>query len=119
MLDRPWASRYEKQFYDGSARLVKLNPHQHVNPVDAARSQGKGGDAPLLATEINNITFPGEQEAAERTLNAFGEYFEIDGEIRRLHLSGDPDAAVALCIGTDPTSPTGRSRSSMPRLAIP
>jgi hypothetical protein len=102
LLDRPWADKYAKQFYDASDVLVKLKPGENADPVAAARSQGKGNGAPLLATEINNVTFPGEKEAAEKMLRAYAEYFAIDGEIRRLHLSGDHDAAVALCIGADP-----------------
>jgi hypothetical protein len=102
LLDRPWAAVYEKQFFDSSDRLVKLKPGENADPVAAAKSQGKGDGAPLLATEINNITFEGEQEAAEKMLHAYAEYFAIDGEIRRLQMSGDHEAAVALCIGNDP-----------------
>ena len=41
-----------------------------------------------LADELNNITFPGEMEAATSTLRAWGQYVAIDNKIRQLETSG-------------------------------
>jgi hypothetical protein len=55
-----------------------------------------------LADELNNITFPGEREAAVKTLAAFASYLSVDAEIRRLENSGPEhhQDAVNLCVGS-------------------
>jgi hypothetical protein len=103
LLDRPFAAKYEQSFFASSNRLLKLEPGQHVDFVATAKQQGSGGsEVPYLAKEINNITFPGEQEAAEAMIKEYGEYFLIDARIRTLENSGDQARAVAVCIGNDP-----------------
>jgi hypothetical protein len=103
LLDRPLAAKYEQSFFANSDRLVKLQPGQKDDFVALAKQQGSaGGDAPYLSKEINNITFPGEQDAAEEMINDYGEYFLIDKRIRDLENGGDQARAVQVCIGTDP-----------------
>jgi hypothetical protein len=53
-----------------------------------------------LANELNNITFPGEREAALSVASYWSSYLAIDGQIRSLDRSGDLAGAVALDIGT-------------------
>ncbi|NJL67824.1 MAG: hypothetical protein HC894_15710 [Microcoleus sp. SM1_3_4] len=55
-----------------------------------------------MADGLNNITFPGERESAVKTLDAFARYLAIDAQIRQLETSGQHQAAVTLCIGTNP-----------------
>jgi len=55
-----------------------------------------------LATELSNITFEGEKEAANRAVESWDKYLEIDRQIRSLETQGKHTAAIALCIGNDP-----------------
>jgi hypothetical protein len=52
-----------------------------------------------LANELNNITFPGEREAALAASSYWARYLAIDGQIRSLDRSGDHAGAIALDIG--------------------
>jgi CHASE3 domain sensor protein len=54
-----------------------------------------------IDAELHNITFPGEQEAANDTAKSFDDFLKLDKEIRRLKQTGKRDAAVALCLGFD------------------
>jgi len=54
-----------------------------------------------LANELNNITFPGERDAALQAATYWARYLAIDPQIRNLDLSGDHAGAVALDIGTE------------------
>jgi hypothetical protein len=56
----------------------------------------------MLADELANITYEGEEALARATLKGWLEYIRIDGQIRMLEASGRHDEAVALCIGTQP-----------------
>ncbi|MBR7832993.1 hypothetical protein KDL01_06950 [Actinospica durhamensis] len=55
-----------------------------------------------LGTELNNITFADEAQAAYDTTRAFDTYLQDDATIRSDAESGDPAAAVAFDIGTRP-----------------
>jgi len=50
-------------------------------------------------TEMHNITFAGEREAAERVLTTFQQYQRDDQRIRAM---GDLRQAIAFCVGTAP-----------------
>jgi hypothetical protein len=65
---------------------------------------GKKADAfrGFLWDELANITFPGEADAAIRTIRAFESYHAIDGRIRALEQAGKHADAIELCIGTRP-----------------
>jgi hypothetical protein len=54
-----------------------------------------------LADEMNNITFPGELEAATQMLRTYAQYYALDAQIRSLQTSGQHAAAVALDTGND------------------
>jgi hypothetical protein len=53
-----------------------------------------------LADELNNITFPGEREAALDALQAWQSYRAIDAEVRRLEQTGHQKEAFDLSTGT-------------------
>lgn len=55
-----------------------------------------------LGTELNNITFPGEAQAAYKTTEAFNTYVQDDATIRSEAENGDLAGAVAFDIGTRP-----------------
>lgn len=56
----------------------------------------------FLGTELRNITFPGEQDAAERALTAFQRYQQDDRAMRGLRNQGQLKAAVTFNTGTAP-----------------
>jgi hypothetical protein len=66
------------------------------NTSKRSKTQGITG---LLATELNNITFPGEEKLAIETFKSFNQYLEIDKQIRQLYDTGKVAEAIALCIG--------------------
>jgi hypothetical protein len=55
----------------------------------------------FLEKEMANITFDGEREAAQETIDAWTYYRKLDWSIRQLKQSGKIDAAIALCLGKD------------------
>ncbi|MEV8559538.1 hypothetical protein AB0478_24450 [Streptomyces sp. NPDC051917] len=52
--------------------------------------------------ELDNITFPGERAAAERTVDAYAVYQRDDRRIRALLASGEEREAVEFCMGWAP-----------------
>lgn len=53
--------------------------------------------------ELDNITFPGERAAAEKTVEAYAVYQRDDREIRALPAAGKADQAVEFCsMGWEP-----------------
>lgn len=52
--------------------------------------------------ELDNITFPGERAAAERTVRTYAVYQRDDRTIRRLIAEGRAQEAVAFCISWGP-----------------
>lgn len=65
-------------------------------PSDLKSLKGNG----LLAEELANITYDGEENLARDTLKGWLEYVRIDAQIRQLETAGQHDAAIALCLGT-------------------
>ncbi len=102
LLDPLHAADYEVDFAERTRLLVNLPPATSPDQAIAAAARG---DTPLdftgyLADELNNITFPGERDAALQTLAAFERYMAIDGQIRQLERAGRHQDAVSLCLGT-------------------
>ena len=89
LLDPLHASEYEAEFRKRTA----------ANNLDSTGHPALGVKG-FLANELDNITFPGEREAAVRTVAAFNRYMAIDGQIRQLEASGQHQQAIALDIGT-------------------
>lgn len=52
--------------------------------------------------ELDNITFPGERAAAERTVEAYAVYQRDDRRIRALLAAGKEREAVEFCMGWEP-----------------
>ncbi|MDX3240289.1 hypothetical protein [Streptomyces sp. ME18-1-4] len=55
-----------------------------------------------LRRELDNITFPGERAAAERTVEAYAVYQRDDRKIRALVAHGKEREAVEFCMGWEP-----------------
>jgi hypothetical protein len=91
----------EKAFRDKAGRLVTLPSGmtfaQLVDLVHAGKVPA--GFKGYVADELRNITFVGEQAAANDTLAKFGQYLDIDAKIRKLENEGQHAEAVKLCIG--------------------
>jgi hypothetical protein len=101
LLERgPLQQRHEDAFFKRSAQLLS-GP-----PPAAALAQAKAGRYKdikgFIGDELNNITYPGEREAALGLLQAFVEYSDIDRKIRDLERAGRHAEAFALCVGTQP-----------------
>jgi hypothetical protein len=81
---------------DFQTKAAKLTD---IDPQTALKAQKFGG---YLGTELSNITFPGEREAATDTLRQWAEYIRIDGQIRDWEKQGRHQEAVLLNVGTKP-----------------
>jgi hypothetical protein len=102
LLDKAHASEQERDFLAKSASLAQFPPG--MGPNDVLRQEQSGvnprGFSGYLADELNNITFPGERDAAVRTLLQFEEYLGVDRQIRQLEHDGKHKEAIELCIGS-------------------
>jgi hypothetical protein len=99
LLDRPHARDYESAFFAKTARLLQLSGGQSYESVTAAtRGDLPEGARGYFATELNNITFAGEREAAQEMVHTYGVYYADDRKIRELENAGRHEAAVAYCI---------------------
>jgi hypothetical protein len=84
-------------YYAGLAHAAAgLNLDKASNTVSDA---GLGG---YLGTELRNITFPGEAQAADQATRAFSAFLQADQSLRAKENSGGPAAAVSFDIGTAP-----------------
>jgi hypothetical protein len=99
LRDKPAKERQTTQFNDAAIQLFsgKIKDVGEL-PSDLKSLKDQG----LLGDELANITFAGEEAMAKKTLQEWFEYVRIDGQIRALEAAGKHDAAVALCIGTQP-----------------
>ena len=101
LLDRDRAAQYEIAFFRKTTQLAGVPKGMAFDAVARAERGGikVTGFTGYLADELNNITFPGEREAASDTLDGLGAYLTIDRHIRDLEAGGQHAAAVALCLG--------------------
>jgi hypothetical protein len=84
-------------YYSGlSTAVSSLRLDAAADTVSGVRLSG------YLGTELDNITFAGEAQAAYDTTRAFNTYLQDDATIRSDAESGDLAAAVAFDIGTRP-----------------
>jgi hypothetical protein len=101
LLERgPLQNRHEQAFVDQAARLLS-----GPSPRDAVTKAINGQFAELkglIGAELNNITYPGEREAATEMLRTFVDYLDVDRKIRDLERGGRHAEAFALCVGTAP-----------------
>ena len=96
----PQQQRHEDAFIQKSAQLLSgLPAAQAIAEATAGRTQRIKG---LIGDELNNITYPGEREAASEMLRTFAGYLDIDRQIRDFERAGRHDQALALDIGTAP-----------------
>ncbi|MBV6699115.1 hypothetical protein [Kitasatospora aureofaciens] len=109
LTDPARAVAYEQSYLDKTQAIVRLDGATiagydgrlaaAVAKHHADRSVPFGG---YLGTELQNITFSGEQDAAERVLTAFQAYQQDDRKIRDLRNAGKLKEAVTLNTGLAP-----------------
>jgi CHASE3 domain sensor protein len=93
---------FDQQQYDTSfhAKASELADRPLTDQLIIQAAAGKVQFKGRLADEMNNITFPGELEAATQMLRTYAQYYALDGQIRAFETSGQHDAAVALDTGS-------------------
>ncbi len=107
LYDRAQAAASERDFVEQAARIAQAPTHVSLAEV-AARALAQpdhpltDGFQGLLAQELGNITYEGELAAAAAAVKTFGDYLEVDKEIRRLENAGQHGRAVALCLSDAP-----------------
>ncbi len=105
LMDRRNSAQYEKDFFDKTAQLANFPGETAKDQVYArmqqVASQGTlpPGSTGFLADELNNITFPGEKEAATDTVSKYAAYVLADKTLRDLAASGKFKEAIAFDIG--------------------
>jgi hypothetical protein len=83
-------------YSDAFAAIAKVQLDPDTNTVTGVTFGG------FLGTELDNITFPGEGQAAVNAVHGFDAYLQDDQKIRADAASGDLAGAVALDIGLQP-----------------
>jgi HAMP domain-containing protein len=101
LLDQEHSAEYERGFFTKSALLAKLPSNIGIAEVASAERNAThvDGFSGYLADELNNITFPGEREAAVDTLLRYEDYLVVDQQIRQFERGGRRQQAVDLCTG--------------------
>ncbi|MFE4399357.1 hypothetical protein ACFRPV_36585, partial [Kitasatospora sp. NPDC056808] len=107
LTDPSRAAAYEQGFLDKAQAIVRLDgaalSDYGARLADAAaRHRADRTAVPFggyLGSELHNITFAGEQDAAERVLDAFQQYQRTDRGIRELRDAGRLKEAVTLNTG--------------------
>jgi hypothetical protein len=98
-----WLLVQDDPRYQGSflAKARQISEPLLTDPTVQASQQALDRHQPVpfqgfLANELNNITFPGEREAALEAASYWAKCLAVDGQIRTLERGGDHAGAVAL-----------------------
>ncbi|MFI6444597.1 hypothetical protein [Kitasatospora sp. NPDC050543] len=110
LTDPARAAAYEQTFFDKTQAVARLDGATLGDYDARLRSAADDHRADhttvpfggFLGAELRNITFPGEQEAAERVLKAFQQYQLDDRKTRSLRGQGRLKDAVTFNTGTAP-----------------
>lgn len=110
LLDPALRDRYEASFYAKSRKLYGIpgaGLPSYAERIDATWRAYRADHHDLRFTgefrrELDNITFPGERAAAERTVEAYAVYQHDDVKIRRLVAQGREHEAAEFCMGWEP-----------------
>ena len=103
LFDTNRAKQNEQAFFDKANQIAKVPAGETLQSI--ANSIGTFGSiqgiSGFLGDEASNITFPGERDATAQLFLKLGTYLDIDRQIRQLQQSGNRQAAIALCTGTN------------------
>ncbi|MGW2377838.1 hypothetical protein [Kitasatospora sp. NPDC001683] len=110
LTDPARAAAYEQSFLDKTQSFARVDGATLASYSDKLAAladrhradHGQVGFGGYLGDELRNITFAGEQEAAERVLAAFQQYQRDDRKIRELNAQGKLKEAVTFDTGTTP-----------------
>ena len=110
LVDQDRADRYQQAFLAKSQRLVTLpgaTIATYDSTLDGALRAYRNDHATVgwqgfYGTEFRNITFTGERQAAETTLERYQTYQLDDRRIRALATSGKLSDAIAFCTSYAP-----------------
>lgn len=103
LFDPANAGQYERGFFAKTAQLLRPTGEQsYENMLAVTQGTLPRGTEGYLAKEWDNITFVGEQDAAQQTIRAFGIYYSDDKKIRALQSAGRHAESVAYCISMAP-----------------
>ncbi|HWG24030.1 hypothetical protein [Actinospica sp.] len=101
-LDRAQAVSDDANADESRWLLENRGPELQTSFLQKVAEVGGAGRGGYLGTELDNITFPGEGQAATAAAQAFDTYLQDDKRIRSDANGGELAAAVALDIGTAP-----------------
>jgi hypothetical protein len=116
LADPARADQYQQSYLAKSQQIVGLDGvtgypgylPQLTSAVDAHRAHGTTVDFHgYLGDELRNITFSGEQQAADDVLNDYLAYQRDDSHIRDLNGQGKLDDAITFDTGTQPGQSDG------------
>lgn len=107
LLDPSRRTAYESTFFDKSQKLYGIegaSPGSYDAKLDETwnayqRDHGDKRFTGEYRRELDNITFAGEREAAEKTVEAYAVYQKDDRAFRQLVAEGRLKEATAFCIG--------------------
>ncbi len=104
LLNRGRQPRDAEDFDRNAALLMTIPPGVAISRIaeNGLNPHGPTAFTGYFADELNNITFPGEREAAVQTILNFGEFLRISHEVRRLELAAKQAEALALWTGKRP-----------------
>ncbi|WP_329564891.1 hypothetical protein [Kitasatospora sp. NBC_01266] len=108
LSDPSRADTYQQSFFDKTQQIVKLDnttlgTYNAALDKAIAAHQASAADVTFggyLGDEERNITFPGEQQAADQVLADFRTYQQDDRKIRQLAQQGHLADAIAFDTGT-------------------
>jgi hypothetical protein len=115
LADPARADDYERAYLAKSQQIVGLDgvsayPEYLPKLNDAVLTHQAHGTVDFhgyLGDELRNITFSGEQQAADDVLNDYAAYQRDDSHIRDLNGQGKLDDAIAFDTGTQPGQSDG------------
>ncbi|MFD8781100.1 hypothetical protein [Kitasatospora sp. NPDC059599] len=107
LIDPARAAAYEQTFVEQTQAIARIEgatlADYNTRLADAAaRHRADHAVIPFggyLGSELHNITFPGERDAAEHVLDTFQQYQLTDRKIRELRAAGKVKEAVTLDTG--------------------
>ncbi|MEV7775735.1 hypothetical protein [Kitasatospora sp. NPDC086791] len=110
LTDPARAAAYEQSFLDKTQSFARVDGATLASYDDRLAAladkhradHGQVGFGGYLGDELRNITFTGEQDAAERVLAAFQQYQRDDRKIRELNAQGKLKEAVTYNTGLNP-----------------
>ena len=96
LLDIANHEKYQKKFNELSGQLAQSTDFELIK---GSPKPPKEANSPLLEAQIQNITFPGEEELTRSMMKSYAEYMSIDEKIRQYELANQHQDAVLLCTG--------------------